>query len=181
MDIPKELHNSETDAPFQRCMSCDRDLLDGEVEYFVERIFRTVPDLDITEALFEYAMCMPCAESFRDQMSKESRERIEAYFIEGVQRNRWKTLDEDGNTLGTCILTGKSISECSEYSYHAYCKGDQLMEVAAPYAVSDLAMDEISELLSAETADELDDFKGKYFTGPPELADLINPKRLIPL
>lgn len=181
MDIPEELLNSETHAPFERCLSCDRDLASGEVEYFVERIFRRVPNLDVVEPLFEYAMCMTCAESFRERMSEESRERIEAYFLEGVQRNRWSISDPSGDTMRKCILTGKSIADCGEYSYHGYCKGDQLMEIAAPYAVSDLAMDEISELLSAETADELDDFKGKYFTGPPELADLLNPKRLVPL
>jgi hypothetical protein len=54
-----------------------------------------------------------------------------------------------------------------------------MLESIFPYAVSDEAMDQISELLSKETLDELDDFKGKYFNGPPEIAELINPKRLL--
>ncbi len=42
-------------------------------------------------------------------------------------------------------------------------------------------MEEISQLLSPETIDELDRFKGKYFNGPPELAEILNSRRFVPL
>jgi len=39
-------------------------------------------------------------------------------------------------------------------------------------------MDDVSDLLSNETLDNMDDFTGKYLTGPPEFRDYFkSPKR----
>jgi hypothetical protein len=177
--IDPRFFNSETKAPFDSCMTCGRDLLDGTTDYFIERMMRRVPKWDLVETMFEYAMCMNCAMDMRQKMSKQSMENVENYFKSKVESNLSST--HEANDMERCLLTNTNISDCSEFSYHAYCRGTEMHASMFPYAVSDLAMDEISDLLSAETVDELDDFKGKYFTGPPEIAELINPRRLIPL
>lgn len=132
----------------------------------------------VTEPIFEYAMCMTCAEQMRSSLSDQSKARVEAFFEERLME---LGLPDPSEKLEVCLLTRKHISECIEFSYHGHFQGLSLSYGVFPYAISDEAMEQIAELLSPETLDELDDFKGKYFSGPPELAKLINPKRLIPL
>ena len=177
--ISDQFYNSETNEPFSHCIVCSTNLLSDETEYFIEKIIPRVKQFDVTEIIFEYAMCLECATSFRSEMSVESLKNVEAYFQSKLkQRN---PIDLTKPSIDSCLLTGKPLSEASEYSYHVHCKGTNMIHSVFPYAISDLAMDEIAELLSKETTDELDDFKSKYFNGPPEIAELINPKRLLPL
>lgn len=175
--IDERFYNSETNAPFETCLVCSKNVKDGG-DYFVERIFRKLPGEDgSVEPLFEYAMCQPCAENLRKELSEESLSNIESYFLSKVSR-----LKSEGISPSTdyCLLTGKAIADSQEFSFHAHCKGNMLQMSLFPYALSDEAMDEISGLLSNDTTDQLDDFKGRFFTGPPEFAELLNPKRLIP-
>lgn len=177
--IISEFFNSETNRPFESCLMCAKQLLTTEEDYFIERIFRRLVTLNITEPIFEYAVCMTCAKQFKEKLSAASQQSVELYY-----RSKFESLTIDLSTapaerLTHCLFTAKPIIDCSEFSYHAHCSGSNMMISIFPYAVSDSAMDEISALLSQETLDELDDFKGKYFGGPPELAEFINPKRLV--
>lgn len=179
MEITEDFRKSDTAEPFDKCLVCSKNIIETGEDYFIERIMRRVPEFGMVETLFEYAMCMPCAAQMRNEMSEESMQRIEEYF-----KSRISAIDPEDNRekpLEKCLLTGKSILESQEFSYHAHCRGGEMIKSIFPYAISDDAMDEISELLSNDTIDELDNFKGKYFTGPPEIAKLINPKRLIPI
>ncbi len=180
-EINPRFYNSDTDTPFTNCMTCNVLLTDNQ-EYMIEKAMRRVPNLGVEEVIFEYAMCMSCAEDFRERMSKSSIEKIEAYFVE-KSSGYVQMIDENNLSLSldNCILTKKAKDECSEYVMNAHCRGDKMLYSAFPYMIDNDAMDEISEMLSAETLDELDDFKSKHFNGPPEIAELINPKRLIPI
>jgi hypothetical protein len=174
--IDQHLYNAETGAPFERCLVCPQAVQTTGEEYFVERIFRRLPELALIEPIFEYAMCAACAEDMRKEVSSESMKSIQSLFEE-----RLKTLGippfED--RFETCLLTGKPIAASSEFSYHGHCQGDRMLRSIFPYAISDEAMNLIGDLLSDKTIDQLDDFKGRYFTGPPELAAILNPKRLL--
>ncbi|MEQ9186689.1 MAG: hypothetical protein RLP15_03080 [Cryomorphaceae bacterium] len=178
VDIDKRLYNSETGEPFECCLVCNVILAESGDDYFVERIFRRLPSLGVTEAIFEYALCMSCAENMRNDLSSESKEQVERFF---ETKLRQRTFLEPSTGLDTCLLTGKPIVDSEEFSYHGHCRGNKMLRSIFPYAISDSAMDEISELLSDETTDQLNDFKGRYFTGPPEYADLLNPNRLLPI
>ena len=176
-DIPEELFNSDTQAPFDRCTICDCSLSDPSVDYSIQKAIRKVPKLQLTEVIFEYAICQTCALEERDKMSTESLSSIENYLKEST-RDRRSVYDI---SFDSCLVTGKEISACNEYSLFAQCVGGQITDGTFPYAISDLAMDQIGELLSAETIDELDDFTKKHFSGPPEYAELLNPHRFVPL
>ena len=176
-DIPEELYNSDTHAPFDSCTICDRNLLDPSVNYSVQKAVRKIPTLQLTEVLFEYAICHNCASQERDKMSEESLGKIQSFLTEAA-RNRGHVTNISFNQ---CLVTGMEISECSEYSLHAQCVGGQITDASFPFAISDVAMDQIGELLSAETIDELDNFTQKHFSGPPEFAKLLNPTRFVPL
>ena len=178
-DITPEFLKSDTQTPFDSCLVCAKDVISSGEDYFIERIMRKVPDFGVTETLFEYAMCMDCASNMKEEISEESMKSIEAFFILLIMSI--DPFDRLINPLEKCLLTGKRIDDSLEFSYHAHCRGTEILESIFPYAVSDEAMDQISELLSKETLDELNDFKGKYFNGPPEIAALINPKRLLPI
>jgi len=176
--IDSRFHNSDTNAPFERCLVCQNALADSGDDYFIERIFRRVEAMDVVEPIFEYGICASCAENMRKSLSEESRNKIEALFSERI---RDRGVPSESERLTTCLLTGKRIEDSSEFSYHAHCRNDKMIHSIFPYAISDEAMDEVSELLSNDTLDQLDDFKGKYFTGPPELADILSPKKFVPL
>lgn len=180
-EIDPRFYNSDTSAPFTNCMTCNLELLE-DAEYVIEKAMRRVPNLGVEEVIFEYAMCMSCAEEFRNKMSKDSLEKIEEYFLE-KSAGYMQMIDENNFSLSidNCILTNKPKDECSEYVMNAHCRGSKMIYSAFPYMISDDAMDVMSDMLSAQTLDELDDFKAKHFTGPPEIADLINPKRLLPI
>lgn len=181
MDYPidERFLDADHNAPFERCLVCDKNVLSSGTDYFIERIFRRLSDApEQAEVIFEYAMCSECAEQLRESLSKSSRARIEALFTERLAGKQIKELNE--STL-ECLLTDKPISQAQEFSFHAHCRGDRLVHSLFPYAISDDGMDEISALLSNETLDMLDDFKGRYFSGPPEVAELLNPKRFVPL
>ena len=47
---------------------------------------------------------------------------------------------------------------------------------AMPLALSLSAMEEMTSLLSEKSLGEIDDFIGKYFSGPPEVAALLKKK-----
>ncbi len=176
LPIDARFRDSDTGELIANCLVCNKELVKSQSEYFVERIFRRLPKLGIVEPIFEYAMCSSCAETMRKQLSKDSLMKIEAYFMENLQVHA----NAHSNTEN-CLMTGNTIESSAEFSFHAHCKGDQMLQSIFPYAISNQAMEEISQLLSPETIDELDRFKGKYFNGPPELAEILNSRRFVPL
>jgi hypothetical protein len=48
-----------------------------------------------------------------------------------------------------------------------------------PYGLCAEAMDEITSLLSEKSLGEIDDFMGNYFSGQPEIAEIIRNRSLI--
>jgi hypothetical protein len=175
-----EFLNSDTGTPFDSCMVCQSNVQKSGDDYFIERILRrvVVEEQSLVEPLFEYAICQGCAETLRQEMSSDSMRAIQTFFEAHLPA---EPTPEGTDRLSHCLLTGKRIDSCTEFSYHAHCRGNHLIPSLFPYAISDEAMDQIAELLSEETLGFLDDFKGRYFTGPPAYRDLLNPKRLIPL
>jgi hypothetical protein len=174
--------NSETGGMFVNCQVCSCSLDEPDAEYFIEKVIRIIKSLDLEEVLFEYAICKDCAMDLRAQMSDHSMAQMEQFFVKNAKLRERQMMDLASNeTTATCFFTGESVKDCSEYSLHAHCIGNELMLSAFPYAVSDTAMDMMSELLSKETKDELDRFKRENFNGPPELAELLDSRRLLPI
>lgn len=180
--IDNRFLNSETGGVFTNCQVCSCSIEGDESEYFIEKVIRVVKSLNLEEVLFEYAICKNCALDLRAQMSEHSMNQMEKFFVEKakIRQRHWMDLEGE-ETTKTCLFTGEEVKECSEYSLHAHCIGKDLLLSAFPYAVSDTAMDAMSELLSKETKDELDRFKRKNFNGPPELAELLSSRRFIPI
>ena len=71
-----------------------------------------------------------------------------------------------------CLFTDQKITECDEYQLVGFFTGTTINHAQPPFAVSGEEVEAMSEILSEKTKDEFDDFIGRHFSGPPELAEL---------
>ena len=181
IDIPKVFRSSETNKPFDTCMVCNKYLLDDGTQYMIEKSVRQHSAVGVSEIIFEYALCLPCAAKFHEAISIETKNRITAYFSNpaNITPRPGQLADHDEDIqpwINRCIVKGTLISESAEYQLIGQCRGGRLLLSEMPIALSFEAMDEISSLMSAESLGEIDDFIGNYFTGPPEVAELLKRK-----
>ncbi len=174
-NIPDIFYSYDTKELFQNCVECDKYLLDGTTEYFIEKAFRKYPGFTATDVVFEYAICTECAITLHNQMSEESRNRINEFMMDHLGNMKLQNSPEE--MLRTCIITGKPIEDAQEYQIMAHCFQDQLFPQMMPYMICDEALDQLSELLSNATLDIMDDFRGRHF-GPPDIFE-INPTRRV--
>ena len=185
MRIPRIFYSSETGRPFEHCMVCNTYLLADGMSYAVEKVIRQVPSLKNKETLFEYAVCSACMFTMYNKMSVESRQKIQEYFLKhDAQNQRRKDLSNNQNSrtqswIKHCFIHDTLISEAPEYQLTAQFTGKHLNKDHMPFAISFEAMEEMNSLLSDETREEMDDFIGEYFSGPPEIAALLKSKRLV--
>ncbi len=182
--IPEEFYSFESNKPFASCLVCEADLLSGEVDYFIEKAVRNYHEHDVTDVVYEYAICWHCAHNMNGQMSKESMQNIQKYFSEQeafVQNlkdynSNWQE-KEGGLIPDNCVITGEPKAELDEYMIYGHFRGNAMVISSMPYLLSGKVMDAVSDLLSNQTIDQLDDFMGEYFGGPPELEELWKPRR----
>ena len=184
IDIPRVFYSDETESPFQRCLGCDKFLLDGKSEYLIEKAFRQYEGYEFRDTVFEYAMCLNCVGNLHEAMSEESMRRVQLYFDERVdlfERNsnllNREPIDLD-DWISNCIVKGTPVSSLPEYQIYGFFEGDQLFFSLFPYAVGGEAIDEVAALLSNKTLGEIDGFMEDHFGLPPELRKLLLDKAL---
>ncbi len=182
IEIPSLFHSSDSEKHFDRCMVCEKYLLEEGTDYMIEKSIRQFPDLQVTEVIFEYAICMDCAIQLNESMSKETRQGIADYFsrCENLHKRQnqfsWGQAKDVKPLIERCALKDTLISDCMEYQIIGQCSGTHLLLAGTPMAISHAALDEMADLMSAESLGEIDGFIGKYFTGPPEIAELLKRK-----
>lgn len=182
IEIPKEFHSFDTGKPFCNCVVCEKDLFEPGTHYFVEKAIKKYPNSSATDVIFEYAICLECAMEMRETLSKESMESIDNYFDSRVNLlSRWKNLTRDNkydikDWISNCLITGKHIDELNEYQIYAHCEEDRMLFSLMPYIVSGEVIEEVSELISQKTKDELDGFMGKYLGPPPSIREILKDK-----
>jgi len=170
--IPKIFYSDLTDQPLTNCVTCDRNLIEKHEPYIIEKAFRYYQEYDIHNTIFEYIMCIPCAQKMNASMSKESLEKIQTYFgqLDMIGRKQ-KLIDEHGTDLDgwidQCLIKETPRANMEEYQICAQCIGDQLVFDVLPYMLSHEASNEIVELLSAQTLEEYDRFVDDNFGLPP--------------
>ena len=168
-EIPSEFFSFETNAPFERCIECDKYLLDGETEYLIEKAVKNYENFTARDVIFDYAICMDCADGLRKEISKESWEQIMGYFEKNIDIQRRLEMMESNpsDNLGKCMIKGTDASHCQEYQIYAHCKGSKLNMENPPYLISGEVMDEILPLLSEKTLGEMNGFFNKHFSPDP--------------
>jgi hypothetical protein len=182
--IPKIFFSSDTGKPFSNCLMCGKFLLQNGTSYMIEKAIKQHPEMNVTETIFDYALCTDCAVRMNAAMSVESRQRISAYFAENVNlAERRETLLQKKTLrvqpwLNKCVIKKTPIAQSPEYQLVAQFDGKHMLFTYMPFALSFEAMDEMGGLMSAQSRGEIDDFIGRYFSGPPEVAEILR-KRLV--
>lgn len=182
-EIPDIFKHHTTGEHFEKCISCDRYLLESGTPYLIEKAVKKYPGYKATDILFEYAMCMGCVTKMRQELSQESLQRIQQYLEEKVNLyDRTKYLEGCHNPqewLSHCIVTGKPMHALNEYQIYAYCDGNRLQFSGMPYMISGEAADEMANLLSVKTLGEINRFIDENFGLPPELKNPIKDQPVI--
>jgi len=174
MAIPKLFFNTVKDLPFSNCSKCNIFLLDGEMEYMIEKVL--IPN----DVLYEFAICGNCIKSLQQEISKESLKSLQQ-FNESELNNRIQKIDhllnEDYNTIK------KQLSETTpDYSYEncnimAFFNGANLVEDFPPVCVSTQAIENMQDVLSKQTKDSFDDFMDFIGDVPPGLEELFKTRK----
>lgn len=180
LPIPKSFLSEETGEPINRCIQCDHDLMLGDRYYVIEKVFKKYPKLSRTEVLFEYAICDVCYDKMKEKLSTESMANLSNYMMtntdfNGIYEKINQSPDDPEGWLTHCMIKGAPIDDLQEYQIGAFFRGDQLVtNYLPPFMIGEMAMEEMNELLSDETKDEMDGFMDEHFGIPPELRrDLI--------
>lgn len=175
-EIPVRFYSDLNQQPFKHCLICGRDLIALDLFYIIEKAYKSYQSQIGEKTLFEYAICLDCAESYREKLSKESRESIDEYMsrIDFASRNKSLAGREPEAWVNECLVHQEAAGKDGEVQIYGFCKGDQFCFGEFPYMIRAEAMDELVELISQETLDELDDFKNNLSGGPSELQDILN-------
>ncbi|MBD78663.1 MAG: hypothetical protein CL840_07075 [Crocinitomicaceae bacterium] len=177
VEIPKEFHSIDEMGEFTTCCMCEKKVKESGEPYLIERSFKRVNE-SYENVLFEYAICFDCARKMNEAMSKESMAKLETYFSQYLtgERQRMKLEESQNDSMAWfnhCMVKGTAREDIFEYNICGLFRGDKMLLGEFPYLLSLEAMEEITELLSAETKDELDDFRRNHLGGPPEFEELL--------
>lgn len=180
IEIPKIFFSDLTDSPLENCIYCDVSLLINNSPYLIEKAIKPYGSFDSYATMFEYAVCVGCADKMKGMISKDSMTKMMDYFLKNMKaalnsQERYK----DGNFdvfdwISNCAIHGTHISKLSECQLYALCVNDQMLFTEFPYMVSGRALDDVVDLLSAETLDELDRFKSEFVDGPSQFQELLD-------
>ena len=178
--IPKLFQKDATGGYFDKCISCECNLLEEDVDYLIEKALKPYAGLNSYATVFEYAICWPCSEAMRQTLSKESRENIANYFDQNLDlESRRQALKDPENSpqvedwLGTCAVSKASASSLKELQIYGHFQGKQMVFHHYPFMLGGPVMDELIHLISNKTLDDLQRFTDQLTSGPPEFADLL--------
>jgi len=179
IEIPSEFKTYVSEEHFANCIQCGCHLLDDDKEYFIEKIVKD------NQVELEYAICTDCMEKVDVKLSEESKENIKN-FMESRSTNMISNLIlmDAGETdykkwLESCIVTGEPFVNDDEYQIAAHCVGKNMVLSIMPYKISFKAMEQMQDLLSAQTKEELDNFRKQNLDLPPELFQMLTKKPFI--
>ncbi len=174
IDIPTYFYDTNDKVPMRHCINCDKELIESGSDYIIEKAFRHYQSFNITNTIFEYAMCMECVYEMNQRLSSESAARIAQYFEQHIsmQERHEQMMNDHGahfeGWLEKCLISGQSIEDLEEFQVCCQCRGDQMIFTVLPYMISHHASDEMMNLLSAKSLDDYNRFVDDNFGLPPE-------------
>jgi len=180
-EIPEEFYSASTGKLFESCIECEKSLLDEDTEYLIEKAVKNYPGYKAQDVMFDYAICMQCATKMHKKMSKESLVTLQEYFENNIDFQSKMDAMETGDMqrlTKNCLIKNTPRNESTEFQLYAHCRGNKLFMGNPPYAICGEAMEEVMQLLSKSTKDELGGFFSKHFSPDPDLFEK-DPSRLI--
>jgi hypothetical protein len=156
---------------YRECVQCGRLVGADGAPYYVERALRR------GEPVFEYAMCESCVFGMQNDLSRESIERVTAYWMQHFdpeeRQHRLGNGLDPGPLVEACILKRLPRADLDELQVWAWVENGRLMvDDHAPGILSGDAVEEIANLLSKRTRDRFDDFVRDCLGLPPELCNV---------
>jgi hypothetical protein len=110
-------------------------------------------------------------------MSKESQNKIEKYFEANLNNNGFNKIDV-GKRTNVCMITGDNLLHTKEYQIAAlFFDNEMIVSERFPFAIGDIALEEIQQFISKKTRDFTNKFKEIVI--PPEVRDNIPKDRII--
>ena len=176
--IPEIFRKHEDGMIFRHCFVCDKELIESKSSYIIEKGIHKASD-GVDKMSFEFVCCQNCAQSFQSQLSKESQTAMFTYLL-GNYNSEWRDkrkqlshykLFEIDYWLDVCMFKNTPKEELEDYQICAAFEGDQLLYGETPFLVSEMAADEILNLLSNATLDSYNDFFGNINDLPPGVED----------
>jgi|TARA_B110000046_G_scaffold184049_1_gene221588 hypothetical protein len=170
-EIPNIFYSYQTQKPFSECLVCSCYLLDDQI-YVIEKALKKHPGYTAQDVIFDYAICLPCALKMREEFSKDTLAKINAYFLEYVVTNPPSHQEDPINIdccLDHCVVKKTPISEITDYQIYAHFKGNKLIKSLPPYLISQAAIAEVIPLVSSETQDVLNDFYDRHLRPDPAM------------
>lgn len=171
IEIPQEFRSVESGLHFSHCLSCDTPLMDIASPYVIEKAMKQYEGYTAHDVIFEYAMCLPCVDKKRKSLSQESQVAVENYFLSNMHGP--ENVRDGGNGLAQCWMKGTPRNELREYQIFGLFRGDKMIATQPPYLIGEAAIEEMSDLLSSKTIDDMNRFIDTHFGGPPELRDIL--------
>lgn len=116
-DIPPIFWSDLLHAPFNKCIQCTRNLLEPGVIYLIEKALKGFNSNSPLQTVFEYAICLDCAEEMRMTLSAESRANIEDFYNKNIDFNvRRGNLEEKSTEvwLEECLIKKTTLDENGE-------------------------------------------------------------------
>lgn len=185
IEIPEKFYSDAEGKPFEYCQVCGKFLLAEGTTYVVEKAFKNYEGYDFSTTLFEYAICTDCHTEVQKSMSEESMRNLQQYYMRIIAEKGNKpiviSLDDFklDDWISKCFFTDDSVSSMQEYQLVAQFSGSKMVMNMPPMVVGEGAMEQMAELLSNETIDEMNGFKKKFLGPDPELEEIISGKKLI--
>ena len=170
-DIPPFFHSLEHDKPFSSCLTCELAFQEIDSPYTITKVFKG------PECVFEYAMCLPCRQKMAESFSKESRQRITAFFenSEALSTRSQELADSEDHHEWTkhCTTCRTPLAEIIDYSVACMGFGPDMVYNPFPMMICSNCEEKVQERLSKSTRDQWGKFIFDRFEGPP--ADALKP------
>lgn len=185
IEIPKDFYSDGEGKPFENCLICGKDLLNGETSYVIEKAMKNYDKYDFSSTVYEFAICTDCHQEQQSKMSEESIANMQLYYQERVKEAGKQTVAIDlrdfdlKKWLSKCFFTDKPITEMKEYQIVAQFKGNKMLMNMPPMVIGEDIINDMADLLSDKTIDEMNGFKEQFLGPPPEFEEFIYGRKLI--
>lgn len=185
IDIPKAFYSDGDGKPFENCLMCGKNLLEGDVTYVVEKAMKNYDKYDFSSTVYEFAICTDCHMEQQNKMSEESLHNMQSYYQNKIMEAGKQSVAIDLGSfdiktwLSKCFFSDKPISQMKEYQIVAQFKGDKMLLNMPPMVIGEDILNDMADLLSDKTTDEMNGFREQFLGPPPEFEEFIYGKRLI--
>jgi hypothetical protein len=176
---PEFLPEGKTNFTQSCCSICNKSLKDET--FMVEKSFWQDKLIFKKELIFEIFICYDCIQSFNEQISEESKIKMEAFRQKNFNHAYRQKLHEMQNYktakwLKYCEVTKQKIADVQEFNIVGLFFGENLIFDELPMAISLEGLMQLEELYSKKTRDALDDFINAL---PPNIRSSVKDKSRI--